>query len=392
MHATGALSWILLTAIGGIYYYLQKDGFLKSKLLIGVHFVLFLLVGIAIYVCYSMGIFGGKEYLEFPPVLILPILFGWFLFAFNVIASLVKGITQKPVHFWMWMTGSVFMIYHLSEAYLWLTPFFKDKFVANTVLQWKAGGSFVGSWNMLVYGTATYLMSKIDPDSGVGRSNKSFFFYFLGLTNLMFGWAHHVYIIPFAPWVRYVAYAISMTEWILLFDIIYTWKKALAQKTDIKNIAAVKFLTATDWWVVINVFVALLISIPAINYYTHGTHITVAHSMATTIGINTTILMASISYIVQTERKETNFKWILIGLKIFNVALVVFLLSLIAAGASRSAWMLSLNQEAFAVMQSKLRGLFILFLISGIALTTAIVMIVLPLLNNLIKIYSAKNQ
>ena len=34
-------------------------------------------------------------------------------------------------------------------------------------------------------------------------------------------------------------------------------------------------------------------SIPALNLYTHGTHVTVAHAMGTTIGINSMILFAA---------------------------------------------------------------------------------------------------
>ncbi|MCC6636003.1 MAG: cbb3-type cytochrome c oxidase subunit I [Chitinophagaceae bacterium] len=385
MHVTGALSWVLLSAIGGIYYYLQKDGLLKKQLLVSYHFIIFLLTGIGIYTCYALGIFGGKEYLEFPPILIIPILIGWFLFAYNVIGSLLNGFTKRPVYFWMWCTGSVFMIYHLSEAYIWLTPYFKDKFLANTALQWKAGGSFVGSWNMLVYGTATYVMAKLSPTSGVGTDKKSFFFYFLGLSNLMFGWAHHVYLIPIAPWIRYFAYLVSMTEWILLISIIYSWKKSLNFNSTIENKVVIKFLSSTDKWVLINLFVALLISIPAINYYTHGTHVTVAHSMGTTIGINTTILLASIAYIVQKENPHFNFKLVLKGLTFFNIALILFLITLLVAGASRSQWMYALEPSAFAAMQYKLKTVYLIMAILGTLLTTTILVMVLPLFKGLMK-------
>lgn len=391
MHVTGALSWVLLSAIGGIYYYLQQEGVLKKKILVMYHFLIFVLTGIGIYLCYSFGIFGGKEYLEFPPILIIPILLGWFLFAYNVISSLIKGFTKKPVYFWMWATGSVFMIYHLSEAYIWLTPYFKDKFLANTALQWKAGGSFVGSWNMLVYGTATYVMAKLSPNSGVGTDKKSFFFYFLGLSNLMFGWAHHVYLIPIAPWIRYFAYMVSMTEWILLVSIIYTWKKSLNFNKSIENKVVIKFLSSTDKWVLINLFVALLISIPAINYYTHGTHVTVAHSMGTTIGINTTILLASISFILQKELPDFNFKPILKGLLFFNIALILFLITLLFAGASRSQWMYSLEPAAFAAMQYKLKGVYVALAVIGTLLTTTILVMIIPLLSGLIKIVKQKS-
>src|SRR5690606_33097146 len=116
-----------------------------------------------------------------------------------------------------------------------------------------------------------------------------------------------VYLIPFAPWIRYVAYVISMSEWILFFNIIYTWRKSLAEKNRFKDLMAVRFLAITDRWILGNLFLALLISIPAVHYFTHGTHITVAHRMGTTIGINTTILLASLSFIAQREDYSKRF-------------------------------------------------------------------------------------
>jgi nitric oxide reductase subunit B len=115
------------------------------------------------------------------------------------------------------------------------------------------GGSYVGSWNMLVYGTALFVMSKISGDESYAVSKKAFFFYFLGLTNLMFGWAHHIYIVPTAPWIRYFAYGISMTEWIILFSIIYDWKKSLSTAKKTEFSLAYKLMMMADFWVFLNI-------------------------------------------------------------------------------------------------------------------------------------------
>ena len=100
---------------------------------------------------------------------------------------MLSSFKNWPVYYWMWATGIVFMIYHFTEAHLWLLPYFRDHFIQNISLQWKSGGSYVGSWNMLVYGTSLFVMSKISNDDSYAKSKKAFFFYFLGLTNLMFG-------------------------------------------------------------------------------------------------------------------------------------------------------------------------------------------------------------
>jgi len=219
-----------------------------------------------------------------------------------------------------------------------------------------------------------------------------FFFYFLGLTNLMFGWAHHTYIMPMQPWIRYVAYAVSMTEWIVLAHIIYSWIKSLSIKEKQEHCMVYKFLKAADFWVFLNIIVALLFSIPAINFFTHGTHITVAHSMGTTIGINTTILLAAVFFIVQ--RVKPNFNMATTFLKqsyyAFNVTLLLFFCTLLYAGVIRSNWMYFTEDVHFSEMQDSLFTTYIAFFVFGIGLAISIIALSSTLINALIK--SLKNN
>jgi nitric oxide reductase subunit B len=393
-HVTSVLSWIILSTIGGVYFYLPntENTEIFSKKLQRIHLWIFIATGLAIYYCFFIGKMGGKEYLEFPPILIFPILIGWFLFGINYFKSIVGKAVNWPVYYWMWGTGIVFMIYHLSEAYIWLLPYFRENFIRSLTVQWKAGGSFVGSWNMLVYGTAIFLMAKIKGEETIGTQRESFFFYFLGLTNLMFNWAHHVYIIPTAPWIRYVAYGISMTEWIILFHIIYTWRKSLPEVSKIKYFMPYKFLITADIWIFLNLILAILLSIPSINLFTHGTHITVAHSMGTTIGINTTILLASVLFIVYRLNPNFNFKmkqlqW---GYKIFNYSLIIFWISLLLAGIKKSNWMYFTKDIPFSEMQTSLHWFYIVFLLFGITMLIGLLLIVFPVLKQLIKASQAK--
>ena len=52
---------------------------------------------------------------------------------------------------------------------LWLLLYFNNNIVRDITVQWKAMGSMVGSWNMLVYGTSMYLMEKMTGDRTVNR-------------------------------------------------------------------------------------------------------------------------------------------------------------------------------------------------------------------------------
>lgn len=382
-HVTSVIAWIILSATGSIYFFLTYVERFKlfSRLLVKLHFVIFLLTGIAIYIAYAIGYTEGREYFAFPSILMIPILLGWVFFGINYFKILYKNIKGWPIYYWMWGTGIVFMTYHLMEAHFWLFDFFRLNFIKDFSVQWKSTGSFTGSWNMLVYGISIYLMAKIKKDSNVATNKAAFFFYFLGLTNLMFGWAHHTYFVPTQPWIRYVAYAISMTEWIVLASIIYNWKRSVLKVEKENHPMAYRFLLATDFWIFINIIIALLFSIPAINYYTHGTHITVAHSMGTTIGINTTILFSALYFIVHYlyPKYETNKKWIRRAFISFNINLFLFCTSLFIAGVKRSYWMYITKEGSFSEMQDSMIPYYILFFIFGIGIFISLLIVIIPI-------------
>ncbi len=343
LHVSSVVAWVILAAVGGIYFYIPK--LLKipwrfAKLPYW-HFVLYALTAIGILISLFAGKMGGREYMAFLPWLMIPVIIGWIMMAFNFFTSLWGNIKRWPVYLWMWGTGLTLIIFHLSEANFWLFDFFRLNFIRDLSVQWKSYGSMVGSWNMLVYGTAIFLMAKL-KDESVARSRTAFFFYFLGLTNLMLGWAHHIYPVPGASWIRGLAYVVSMTEWVVLASMLTSWLKSISKVKRQKMGMAYSFLLVTDIWIFMNVFVALLISIPAINQFTHGTHITVAHSMGTTIGINTSILLASLMFIVsqineyQLQRYK---KTLLVGTWLYNLSLFVFLMCLFAAGVVKGRMM-----------------------------------------------------
>lgn len=378
LHVSLVVSWIVLAATGGVYYYISQSTKLYSVRLEKAHAYLFVLTGIAVVVSLIGKQMGGREYMTYSPYFYFPIILGWLLFAINFFKTVVGKWSPWPVYIWMWATGIIYMILTYTEAHLWVFSYFRADVIRDLTVQWKSYGAMVGSWNMLVYGTAIYLMSKIKKDEGVARGRLPFFFYFLGLTNLIFGWAHHTYIIPTDPWVRVIAYAISMTEWIILGHMIWNWSKSLKLSIKTENVAY-RWLMAADFWVFVNLILALLMSIPAINFFTHGTYVTVAHSMGTTIGINTTILLASLSFI--TTKKHTSL--LKRSFYLFNISLLVFLSALVFAGYKRSLWMYADNSTPFATMFQELIPVFVVLGIAGVGIFIALISVVWPIFKKL---------
>ncbi len=384
LHVSSVVFWIILGATGCVYCGLsefvkaEKNGVSKK-----IQWGLWLIAIAGVYYSYFNKQFGGREYWEFNPIWAIPIIIAWVIFIYNFIV-IVKIISNWPVYIWMWLTGLIFFLFTFIENYLWLLPFFRGHVITDMTIQWKVNGALVGAWNQILYGTAFYLMDKIEKKANIGHSKLAFTLFFLGLFNLMFNWSHHIYTLPTEHYIRYVGYAVSMTEWIFLIRIISMWKKTVDEIPKNYSYYSYRFLLASEIWVFLNLGQAILMSIPAINLFTHGTHITVAHSMGTTIGINSMILMAACFEFFQIKNNDVTTK-----MKNFNVvfwtlqiSLFVFWASLLASGVIKGIWQLSRNQASFGEMMNSLQPYFITFFISGLVLTLSISIIVVKLLRH----------
>ncbi|MFA7445699.1 MAG: cbb3-type cytochrome c oxidase subunit I [Flavobacteriaceae bacterium] len=378
LHVSSAVFWILMGAIGSVLYFLKEHNNqdLKRLNLVKWMFYLFAVSFVAILISYSFGIFGGREYWEFHPAFSVLITLSWGLFIF-VFLSNFKTLKNQPVYVWMWFTGALFFLFTYLESNLWLIPEIRNHLVKDMTIQWKSYGSMVGSWNMLIYGSSIYLMDKIAGNKKYSFSSIAFWLYFLGLFNLMFNWGHHIYTLPTQPYVKHIAYAVSMTELFIFGRIIYLWKASVTEAKKNFHINSFRFLLAADVWVFLTLGLAIAMSIPALNIYMHGTHTVVAHTMGATIGINSMLLLAFAS---DSMGKNHSCSTTTKGYWIANISLIVFWLALLVAGFLKAYWQFNQPEVAYGDMINSLRPWFYVFFISGLALVTGLVMIIIPLL------------
>lgn len=300
LHVSSVVFWIILAATGAVLSYVQqyRGKEIMSPLLARIQLVLLTTTIIAILASYIAGIFGGREYWEFHPLLAIPIIAAWLLFIINFFGSIGK-LVNPPVYVWMWLTGLCCFLFTFIESYLWIFPYFRNEIVHDMTIQWKSYGSMVGAWNMLIYGCSIFLMEKISGNKKAGHTPMAFVLYFTGLFNLMFNWGHHIYTLPTAPFIKHISYAVSMTELFILGRIIFLWRSSLKDARKNAHHIPYFFLMAADLWIFLTLALAIAMSVPAINVYTHGTHITVAHTMGATIGINSFLLLAFVFDILQ---------------------------------------------------------------------------------------------
>lgn len=388
IHVSAVMFWIIIGATGCVYsalWYLAKNP--KILLISKIQWLLWIVALLGIMTSYIKGDFGGREYWEFNPIWAIPIALSWILFLVSFIFS-VRKLGKWPVYVWMWMTGILFFLFIFLENYLWIFPYFREHFVSDMTIQWKVNGSLVGSINQLLYGTAFFLMDYINKDgkNKIGFSKLAFGMYFLGLTNLMFNWGHHIYTLPTESYIRYVAYAISMTEWIFFVKIIYNWRKSLTEIASNYHFFPYRFIMAADFWVFINMGQAILMSIPAINIFTHGTHVTVAHSMGTTIGINSMIIFAAafIFLLPKEKLQQAPSRFLNIVFWVTQIALLLLFLSLDISGIMKGIWQLDPDHDSFGEMMESIRPMFIVLVIAGILLLCGFFIFIIHLLRGMI--------
>jgi nitric oxide reductase subunit B len=301
----------------------------------------------------------------------------WLFLMASYFLPIKKATAPIPQYVWMWSTGILFFLLTFIEQNLWNIPWFRLSYIKEVTVQWKANGAMVGAWNQMIYGTALYIMVKISGDGSLAHNKKSYIFYFIGFANLMLNWGHHIYNLPNADWVRNVSYAISMTEWFVYISIIRGFRHKLAESRQLLHLLSYRFVIASEFWVFLNLFLALLMSIPAINRYTHGTHITVAHAMGTTIGINTMILLGSLGYIIGIEHQSTRTKkTIEKGFWIVQSSLCIFWFCLIAAGAIKGYMTTGLVSTDFQAIMDRVNPFLFVSSIAGLGLVTGFVVII----------------
>ena len=394
LHVYLVINWIFCAAAGAIYYYIPylSGRALYSVLLANLHVLLQVIILLLVVSGFFMGIFGGREYLEFPPLIIILVITAWILFIINFFATIRPSFKKVPVYIWSWSTGLIFFLITITEAQLWLLPYFNNNIVRDITVQWKAMGSMVGSWNMLIYGSAMFVMEKITGDVTINRSNKAFFFYFLGLTNLMFNWGHHTYIVPSSELVKTISYGISMTELLILANIIYSFRKTYFKTNPHVHFLSFRILTYAEVWILINLVLSITISVPAINLYTHGTHITVAHAMGTTIGINTFLILASLVLIAEeiTTEGQLYTPFFNRSFIFLNVSLLIFWLSLVGMGLCKI--FAAQQKNSFYEIMDKLQPYFKVFSASGILVVIALLLVLFPVFKIFIKQASFKRK
>jgi len=344
MHTTFASAWLYVGCVACIYAYLFKThgaADAGDRLRFRVHMVCWGLAGLGALVTLPFGIGSGREYLGFHPVLAVPILLGWLVFLWTFLRRVAPGFWRKPVYVYMWTAGALLFVYTFAEGHAHLLPFVSSHPVADLQIQWKSCGTLVASFNQMVYGCLLFVGERTSGNRSVAQSRPAFALFFIGLLNSFTNYVHHTYHLPQDHLVKWIAFAVSMLEivilWNLLSGIVAGMQRRRALHTPFST--ATRFFSLSKHWNAFLLPIALLISVPPLNALVHGTHVVMAHAMGSELAIDTYILLGAFAWVFALvfPKRETG-RTVIDGpraakaIRNLNGGLAVLVACLVAAG------------------------------------------------------------
>ena len=338
IHTVFAVAFIILGGVSVVHRYFEDiAGPISNGERFRLHAQVYLwaIAGAGIIISLIMGVFSGREYLGFHPVFSIPIMLGWLLFVWNFFGNLGKGLLSRPMHATMWAVGALLFIYTFSEQYAWLIPGIFEDPLRDMRIQWKAGGTLVGSFNLFVYGALYFIGCNISKDTSYAHSRLAYALFGVGLLNSFTNFGHHTYHLPQDVVIKWISFVISMTEIILLARVVWDIAAMIKRERPNPPCTIELFMNATKWWTAYILASAIIISIPPINALIHGTTVVWAHGMGAAIGIDTMVLFAAISWILfecleranidTSELSTSKFRRRVLGFNISMAALIGWL-------------------------------------------------------------------
>lgn len=276
MHTNLLVLWMLLGFMGGTYYIVPEETGreIYSPGLAVLQLVALVVTGVVALVGFLFGWTQGRPLLEIPRPLDIVVVIGALIFLFNV------GMTMIKAKNWTAIQGTLLGgLLFLALLYLLGMPFYKNEVIDWYYWWWVIHLWVEGAWELVTAAIFAFILIKL---TGVEREVVEKWLYIeigLFLFTGIAGTGHHYYWIG-APkywlWIGGVFSALEPLPIVLmLFD---TMNHVKERKKEILNpltwtIAigcAVLHLIGAGVW-------GLMHTLPQINYYTHGSQVTVSH-------------------------------------------------------------------------------------------------------------------
>jgi nitric oxide reductase subunit B len=337
MHLAAGTAWIYLGGIAVLFHHWSRAR-PDSRIPRAVRFFLatWLLGGLVVAVTLFAGHSSGREY--FFVTVPSSVLFwtGWVVLAWAYVRTRPILAGPVPVYQWMWMTSLGLFTYAFVETHVFLLPYFQSHPLRDMAVEWKSYGTLVGSFNLLVYGSLSYLGDRLNPGGGYARSRLAFALFWVGVLNSFTNYGHHTYHLPQSMIVKWTSFTISMTEIVILAKVVLDLAKSVRKLHPGKPLDGVSLLlVSTTAWTFVGLTLSMVISVPLFNSLIHGTFVVAGHAMGSMLGIDTMALLAVLGYLhIQDRGPAARLpRWAILA---FNAGILTLWLAFLHVGTTDS--------------------------------------------------------
>lgn len=276
IHTNLLVLWMLLGFMGGTYYIVPEEtgSEVFSPKLAWLQLIALVATGVIAIIGFVLGWTKGRPLLEIPPPLNYVVVVGALIFLFNI------GMTMFKAKRWTVIQGVLLGgLVFLALLYLFGIPFYRNEVIDWYYWWWVIHLWVEGAWELVTGAIMAFVLMKL---TGVDRKVVEKWLYVeigLFLFTGIAGTGHHYYWIGAPRYWLWVGGIFSALEPLpILLMVIDTMHHVRHRKTQIVNhhtwtlavgCAVFHFIGAGVW--------GFAHTLPQINYYTHGSQVTVSH-------------------------------------------------------------------------------------------------------------------
>ncbi|PWB64298.1 MAG: nitric-oxide reductase [Deltaproteobacteria bacterium] len=276
MHTNLLVLWMLLGFMGGTYYIVPEEtkSEIYSEKLAWFQLIALLAIGVTALVGFLFGWTQGRPLLEIPRPLDFVVVVGALVFLFNV------GMTMLKANRWTAIQGTLLGgLVFLALLYLFGIPFYRNLVIDWYYWWWVIHLWVEGAWELVTAAIFAFILMKL---TGVDRQVVEKWLYVeigLFLFTGIAGTGHHYYWIGAPRYWLWVGGIFSALEPLpILLMLIDTMNHVKERKTKIVNPLTWTYAVGCAVYHMIGAGVwGFLHTLPQINYYTHGSQVTVSH-------------------------------------------------------------------------------------------------------------------
>ncbi|MGE5307087.1 MAG: cbb3-type cytochrome c oxidase subunit I [Alphaproteobacteria bacterium] len=378
-HTNLLVLWLLLGFMGSTYFMVPEESErdIFSPALAYLQLALLVATGVAALVGFAFGWTKGKPLLEIPFPLDYLVVVGALIFLFNV------GMTMLRGRRWTVIEGSLFGgLIFLAVMYLFNLPFYANLSIDWYYWWWVIHLWVEGAWELVAAALTAWILIKI---TGVPREIVEKWLYVelgLFLFTGIAGTGHHYYWLGAPKYWLWVGGVFSALEPVpVLLMLVDAWHYVRNRRGQLNGklvftfavgMAILHFVGAGLW--------GFAHTLPQINYYTHGSQVTVAHGHIAFFGAYVLLNLMFFYYAMPKlkglaafdERRGTLAFWWL------SLTMIAMTLAFTIAGVLQT-YIERMMGLGYMTAQAQMRFWFAILVVLGLTLLAGVILAVVDL-------------